>query len=161
MAVIECFTTGSPPTNVVWQRNGEVVDVDGDYYETMQIVTNRRNSHYRNILVVNDVVSVIGSLTFTCVISNWYGSVSLNDTTNVSGMSKIQFYISILIIVWICHKKWSATKIGAPQTIFKKRSPWTVFYWSAPTKVWSGVVQEQHVYGGDLKLYTAIILGVH
>ena len=28
-------------------------------------------------------------------------------------------------------------------------------------RVWSGVVQEQHVYGGDLKLYTVIILGVH
>ena len=29
------------------------------------------------------------------------------------------------------------------------------------TRAWSGVVQEQHVYGGGLKLYTAIILGVH
>ena len=28
-------------------------------------------------------------------------------------------------------------------------------------RVWRGVVQEQHVYGGDLKLYTVIILGVH
>ena len=25
----------------------------------------------------------------------------------------------------------------------------------------SGVVQEQHVYGGGLKLYTAIVLGMH
>ena len=28
-------------------------------------------------------------------------------------------------------------------------------------RVWSGVVQEQHVYGGGLKLYTVNILGVH
>ena len=28
-------------------------------------------------------------------------------------------------------------------------------------RVWSGVVQEQLVYGGGLKLYTVIILGVH
>ena len=28
-------------------------------------------------------------------------------------------------------------------------------------RVWSGVVQEQHVYGGGQKLYTAVILGVH
>ena len=28
-------------------------------------------------------------------------------------------------------------------------------------QVWSGVVQEQHVYGGGQKLYIAIILGVH
>ena len=27
-------------------------------------------------------------------------------------------------------------------------------------RVWSGVVQEQHVYSGGLKLYTVIILGV-
>ena len=27
--------------------------------------------------------------------------------------------------------------------------------------VWSGVVQEQHVYGGGQKLYTAITLGVY
>ena len=28
-------------------------------------------------------------------------------------------------------------------------------------RVWSGVVQEQHVYGGGIKLYTVIMLGVH
>ena len=28
-------------------------------------------------------------------------------------------------------------------------------------RVWSSIVQEQHVYGGGLKLYTAIILGMH
>ena len=28
-------------------------------------------------------------------------------------------------------------------------------------RVWSGVVQKQHVYGGGQNLYTAIILGVH
>ena len=28
-------------------------------------------------------------------------------------------------------------------------------------RVWSGVVEKQHVYGGSLKLYAAIILGVH
>ena len=28
-------------------------------------------------------------------------------------------------------------------------------------RVWSGVVQEQHVYGGGLKLYTAIATYIH
>ena len=32
---------------------------------------------------------------------------------------------------------------------------------SAQQESGSGVVQEQHVYGGGLTLYTAIILGVH
>ena len=86
MAVIECYTTGSPPTNVVWQRNGKVVDVDGENYETMQIVIDRRNSHYRNNIIISDTFGVIGNLTYTCEISNFAGVTAHNININLSGM---------------------------------------------------------------------------
>lgn len=86
MAEILCHTGNTPPTNIVWMRNGEVLDIDGITYDSLRIVVNRVHSHYMNILVVNEVINIIGSLTFTCNISNQYGSTSFNIVTKLSGI---------------------------------------------------------------------------
>lgn len=84
MAQIECYTTNSPPTHVIWQKNGEIINTDGFMYDEIQIVTDHRNSHYRNVLLVNDLVSVVGDLTFSCNVSNVNGSASLNIPTAIT-----------------------------------------------------------------------------
>ena len=94
LAQIECYTTRSPATNVTWMRNGELLTIDGVKYDAMQIVTDRVNSSYRNILVVNDVLSIVGNLTFSCIISNLNGNTSLDIPTNVTG----NVYVKIIIV---------------------------------------------------------------
>ena len=61
------------------------VDVDGDRYETIQTVTNRRNSEYQNILMVSDALGLVGNFTYTCDVSNMAGSDSHNIHTSVAG----------------------------------------------------------------------------
>ena len=85
MAALVCYTAQTPPTNIVWLRNGEEIDIDGVMYDSEQIVVDRINSHYRNILLVKEVKNIIGNLTFSCNVSNSYGSSSLDISTSLSG----------------------------------------------------------------------------
>ena len=84
MAEIECYTMNSPPTHVVWLRNGEEIEPN-ESYETLQVVVDRRNSHYRNILVVRDVLGVM-NVSYTCNISNSAGSTQHNVTIDLPGI---------------------------------------------------------------------------
>ena len=83
MAQLECYTTHSPPTTVVWMRNGDVIDVDDD---SVHIVANHRHSHYRNELLVMNVTSIISDNIFTCTINNSRGSISHDIPTNLTGI---------------------------------------------------------------------------
>lgn len=96
LAQIECYTTQSPATNVTWMRNGELLTIDGVKYDTMQIVTDRIDSSYRNILVMNDVLSIVGNLTFSCIISNLNGSTSLNIPTDITGTVYVKINIVLI-----------------------------------------------------------------
>jgi hypothetical protein len=83
LARVECYTTGSPPTTVIWKRDGAVIDAKSSRYDTLQIATDRRHSHFRNILLINDVFDVVGNYTFTCEIENSAGSTSHSTTINI------------------------------------------------------------------------------
>ena len=86
MAQLECYTTQSPPTSVVWMRNGDAIDVDGVSYDSIQIVANRRLSHYQSVLLVMNVTNIIGENIFTCTINNSRGSISHDIPTNLTGI---------------------------------------------------------------------------
>lgn len=103
MAEIECYTMNSPPTHVVWLKNGEEIELHDDNYETLQVVTDRRNSHYQNILVVRDVLGVM-NVTYTCKITNSAGSTQHNITIDLPGI-----YIHILFAY--CRACWIDSSI--------------------------------------------------
>ena len=91
LATIECRTQSYPPTWVVWQKDGVEISVDGRSYDTLQVVTSRSNSYFRNILIVKDVVGIVGTPLYTCVVGNSAGNtsrsvrVSINIRISLSG----------------------------------------------------------------------------
>ena len=76
LAVVECNTRGSLPNSVTWQRNGVKIDLDNAKYEMIQTMTNRRYSHYQYKLIVRDVFGALGNLTYSCMVTNFYGTDS-------------------------------------------------------------------------------------
>ena len=86
MAQLACLSVNTPPTHVTWFRNGEEIEIDGLMYDSVQIVTDRFNSHYKTVLVVKQVINIIGELHFSCVLSNFGGNTSFAIPTNVSGI---------------------------------------------------------------------------
>ena len=108
MAEIVCYTSNTPPTTVVWMKSGEVIDADETAYDSLQVVVDRVDSHYRNILVVKEITSNIGDLTFTCNVSNLYGSVLFTVSTNLSGInSSFPMCLENLLLPNLSYNTWS------------------------------------------------------
>ena len=85
LAHVVCYTMNSPPTTVVWKRDGKIIDVGADEFATLQIVVDHRNSHYRNVLVITDVFDIMGNITYTCEIENMIGSTDYSITIDITG----------------------------------------------------------------------------
>ena len=87
LGTIICSTYYSPPTNVIWKRDGVRVPLDGDRYEMIQTVTDRSSSYYDSVLHIRDAIGLAGNHTYTCSISNYVGSTYKAIPTNMTGNS--------------------------------------------------------------------------
>ena len=69
---LTCVSTGSPPTRVVWMKDGLNLTTDGSspHYSLSQTVTDRHYSTYNNTLSVKQ--SAPGGVpgTYNCIVSN-------------------------------------------------------------------------------------------
>ena len=95
--VIEIRTRYSPPTSVIWKRNGALVHehphMEGDVYEMTQILTNRRYSYYTTYLRIRNVAHLIGSPIYTSIVENNGGSTSKNiSTKHIQGISLVKLF---------------------------------------------------------------------
>ena len=87
LAKVECYTMNSPPTIVTWKRDGVVIDtIESSHYRTLQIVVDRREFHYRNILLIGNVLDIMGNHTFTCEIHNDAGSTHHSAHIEIPGI---------------------------------------------------------------------------
>ena len=67
---ITCPSSSTPPLSSVWSRDGGTITVDGEIFETSQVLVNASTSRYDNVLSVSgDLVGVYG-----CEVGNDRGS---------------------------------------------------------------------------------------
>ena len=79
---LNCTSTGSPPTNLTWTKDGEVI-TGGDNYEVIQILRSGVTATYSNILKIHlPLSSIIGA--YTCMIDNSV-SVPVEQTLTIQG----------------------------------------------------------------------------
>ena len=86
LARLECHTMDSPPTTVTWKRDGVAIDAGSSEYKALQIVVDRENSHYRNILYIVGAFEIMGSHNFTCEIENIAGSTTHTIAIDIPGI---------------------------------------------------------------------------
>ena len=87
LGTVECLTQYSPPTNITWLRDGVEVKVDGEGYEMMQTVIERRSySRYNNTLIIRNAADLAGDHSYCCSISNLAGSTSECVATYWTGL---------------------------------------------------------------------------
>ena len=77
LGTVECLTQYSPPTNVMWLRDGVAIEVDGEGYEMMQSVIERQSySRYNNTLLIRNAADLAGNHTYNCTITNTAGNTT-------------------------------------------------------------------------------------
>ena len=73
----------APPTDIILQRNGLNLTIDGNTIQMTQTITNQLNAYYNNILSIHDDPdNVIGN--YTIVVGNSVGQITSN-TISIQG----------------------------------------------------------------------------
>ena len=73
---LTCISTVSPATIVTWMRDGQQLSFNDDTYKLIQTVTDRRQSTYKNVLIIKAAASDIFGHTYSCTIINILGAIS-------------------------------------------------------------------------------------
>ncbi len=80
---LTCTSTGSPPTNIVWKKDGSIIAIDGSVFKLTQTILDRKSSTYESILMIDkQYVELLG--VFTCTVYNSFG-VSETETITLEG----------------------------------------------------------------------------
>ena len=70
---LACVSNGSPPTQMMWERNGESIYQNDTNYQFSQILVERTSSTYNNTLTINGTIEdVVGE--YSCTVSNTFGT---------------------------------------------------------------------------------------
>ena len=78
-----CLSSLSPPTEVIWEKDGEVINSSSNDYHFTQTILNRITSTYDNTLVFNGTIEdVVGE--YSCTVVNSLGK-SNTLTKSVKG----------------------------------------------------------------------------
>ncbi len=70
-----CKTTNSPPTNVLWTKDGVPMNMTGTAHKLTQIVIDRSRSTYKNYLEVEDSIDKLPG-EYSCAVNNIFGNSS-------------------------------------------------------------------------------------
>ena len=99
LSTLTCTSTGSPPTNVTWMKDGETLITNGTTYSLTQTLVDRVNSTYKNTLTIEaNVEYVVGE--YSCKVANSIGTSNLQET-EIKG-KKPQNKTNLRRLKWIC-----------------------------------------------------------
>ena len=113
-STLTCISTGSVATTVTFVRDGttvgplrdgESLTFSGVTYQITQMVTNRTQSSYQNVLTINQPLADIIGSTFSCIVENTIGASPDSQSLTII-MSKLllfeQWEPSMCLACWHC-----------------------------------------------------------
>ena len=78
--IINCTTSGTPPTKVTWTRNDVIIDNNDGTYKPSQTLVNRIKTVYINVLMVDgSFEDAIGN--YSCTVGNSLGTSEIVNRT--------------------------------------------------------------------------------
>ena len=95
-----CYSHNSPPTNVVWEKDNEILSLDSSSsrYKMTQVVVDRATSAYVSTLTMDGVLeNVVGK--YTCTITNSIGTSNKFSST----VKRTLYYLILLVAASYCH----------------------------------------------------------
>ena len=84
---LNCISTGSPVTNVIWRKDGYSL-VNDSSYVTTQVLTNGITATYDNLLSISAPPSeLIGE--YSCIVHDSLGRNSETSTIQLNGIKEL------------------------------------------------------------------------
>ena len=92
---LTCTSSGGPATIVTWTLDESPIVVDGDTYQTSQIVTDAITATYRNLLTIVAKSAALSG-TYTCSVGNARGVTTASTTIsgNILAIPTPSLYIA-------------------------------------------------------------------
>ena len=85
---LTCDSYNTPPTQVVWEKDGEVITSNNTFYQFGQELMNRTTAAYSNSLTMNATFEeVVGE--YACTVVNSVGS-SERQTRSIKGLYSLE-----------------------------------------------------------------------
>ena len=75
LAEFSCVSSGSPPTNITWLRNGQRINKEHGFHTGVRVI-NRYSYIFNNTLSVYNVTGAVGRNIYTCIIKNQVGTAT-------------------------------------------------------------------------------------
>ena len=100
--VINCGTTGLPPTRVFWLKEGEEL-VNNETYQLSQLLRDRTTSTYSNLLTINQTLQQSRGLYLCAVDSEQTGTNQSSYGPNVTTGKEVKIVFSCKIVF---QEKW-------------------------------------------------------
>ena len=79
LAEFSCISSGSPPTNITWLRNGQRVNEEHGFHTGVRVL-DRYSYIFNNTLSVYNVTGAVGRNIYTCIIKNQVGTFNFVNT---------------------------------------------------------------------------------
>ena len=102
---LSCVSYDSPPTEVIWERDGERIyfnDTSSDVYHPNQVLLNRTTSAYNNTLTINATIEDVEG-NYSCTVLN---SVGQSDRLFKTVQGELQ--LISLCSQWLVITGWGA-----------------------------------------------------
>lgn len=98
---LNCSSTGSPATNVIWRKDGASLP-NNTIYTTTKVLTNGVTATYDNLLYISGTPSELVGL-YSCIVHDSLGRNSEIATIQVNGeVSPAQEYLSTAFFLQVC-----------------------------------------------------------
>ena len=93
MFSLTCHSRQYPPTTVVWSKDGVELNTTSDTWQTIQVVTNRGETQYTNMIILNSSTTTGYAGTYTCTLMSGPTGGSNTGNITLNGMGKVHVCI--------------------------------------------------------------------
>ena len=120
LAEFSCISSGSPPTNITWLRNGQRVNEEHGFHTGVRVL-DRYSYIFNNTLSVYNVTGAVGRNIYTCIIKKIKSEHSILSTQVYTLRIYISYSCNIIIIILISCCTESVLITSSPVTFHGER----------------------------------------
>lgn len=91
---LTCTSANGPATQVIWERNGAALSLDGNSYSQIQLINDTNESIYDSTLFIRDLSPADVAGNYSCTIKNVRDRLGIKQVIEINGECNLNVAIS-------------------------------------------------------------------